>query len=119
MKCRAIKPAMRTFLVRALSFSAAAALMINPALAPVVAAEATETPVAVTGSAKTRFLPLGIGKSVIIDLPREVKDVLVGDPKIANAVIRSAQRAYIIGAARHCRCRRGRQPLRRSGFQAQ
>jgi pilus assembly protein CpaC len=98
MKCRAIKPAMRTFLVRALSFSAAAALMINPALAPVVAAEATET-VAVTGSAKTRFLPLGIGKSVIIDLPREVKDVLVADPKIANAVIRSAQRAYIIGAA--------------------
>jgi pilus assembly protein CpaC len=99
MKCRAIKPAMRTFLVRALSFSAAAALMINPALAPVVAAEATEAPVVVTGSAKTRFLPLGIGKSVIIDLPREVKDVLVADPKIANAVIRSAQRAYIIGAA--------------------
>jgi pilus assembly protein CpaC len=98
MTCRAIKPAMRTFLVRALSFSAAAALMIDPALTPVVAAEATET-VVVTGSAKTRFLPLGIGKSVIIDLPREVKDVLVADPKIANAVIRSAQRAYIIGAA--------------------
>ena len=48
---------------------------------------------------KVRFLALGIGKSVIIDLPREVKDVLVADPKIANAVIRSAQRAYIIGAA--------------------
>ena len=51
------------------------------------------------GSVKTRFLSLGIGKSVVIDLPREVKDVLVADPKIANAVIRSAQRAYIIGAA--------------------
>jgi pilus assembly protein CpaC len=36
---------------------------------------------------------------VVIDLPREVKDVLVADPKIANAVIRSAQRAYIIGGA--------------------
>jgi pilus assembly protein CpaC len=36
---------------------------------------------------------------VIIDLPRDVKDVLVADPKIANAVVRSAQRAYIIGAA--------------------
>src|SRR4029077_20621463 len=46
-----------------------------------------------------QFLALGIGKSVVIDLPREVKDVLVGDPKIANAVVRSAQRAYIIGAA--------------------
>jgi pilus assembly protein CpaC len=32
-------------------------------------------------------------------MPRDVKDVLVADPKIANAVVRSAQRAYIIGAA--------------------
>ena len=99
MKCRANKPVTRSLLVRALSFSAAAALTLNPALTPVVAAEATATPVVTNGSAKTRFLALGIGKSVIIDLPREAKDVLVADPKIANAVIRSAQRAYIIGAA--------------------
>lgn len=46
-----------------------------------------------------RFMPLGVGKSVVIDLPRDIKDVLVADPKIANAVVRSAQRAYIIGAA--------------------
>ena len=46
-----------------------------------------------------RSLSLGVGKSVVIDLPRDIKDVLVADPKIANAVIRSAQRAYIIGAA--------------------
>ena len=99
MKCRAKKPVTRSLLVRALWFSAAAALTLNPALTPVVAAEATATPVVTSGSAKTRFLALGIGKSVIIDLPREAKDVLVADPKIANAVIRSAQRAYIIGAA--------------------
>jgi pilus assembly protein CpaC len=48
--------------------------------------------------ARTRFLALGIGKSVVIDLPRDAKDVLVADPKIVNAVIRSSQRAYIIGA---------------------
>ncbi len=54
---------------------------------------------AATGQGAVRFLPLGIGKSVVIDLPREIKDVLVADPKIANAVVRSAQRAYIIGAA--------------------
>jgi pilus assembly protein CpaC len=47
----------------------------------------------------SRFVPLGVGKSVVIDLPRDVKDVLVADPRIANAVVRSAQRAYIIGAA--------------------
>jgi pilus assembly protein CpaC len=99
MKCRANKPVTCSLLVRALLLSAAAALTLNPALTPVVAAEATATPVVTNGSAKTRFLALGIGKSVIIDLPREAKDVLVADPKIANAVIRSAQRAYIIGAA--------------------
>jgi pilus assembly protein CpaC len=45
------------------------------------------------------FVPLGVGKSVVIDLPADVKDVLVADPKIANAVIRSARRAYLIGVA--------------------
>jgi len=90
---------MRTFLIRALSFSAAAAMTLNPALAPVVAAESgIAPPAAASIQTKVRFLALGIGKSVVIDLPRDVKDVLVADPKIANAVIRSPQRAYIIGA---------------------
>ncbi|BAM88482.1 putative pilus assembly protein CpaC [Bradyrhizobium oligotrophicum S58] len=89
-----------TWLVRALSMSAAAALVLNPALAPVKAAEdRLDTPVVSVGSSKVRYLSLGIGKSVVVDFPQEVKDVLVADPKIANAVVRSARRAYIIGAA--------------------
>jgi pilus assembly protein CpaC len=98
MKYRGNQPAMRTFLLRALSFSAIAALTINPALTPVAASDA-EAPTASIGQMKVRFLALGIGKSVVIDFPHDVKDVLVGDPKIANAVVRSAQRAYIIGSA--------------------
>ena len=93
---------MRSARSRALLFSAVAALALYPALSPVVAAEPGIEPPATTtsiGNAKTRFLALGIGKSVVIDLPREAKDVLVADPKIANAVVRSAQRAYIIGSA--------------------
>ncbi|MCW5705409.1 MAG: type II and III secretion system protein family protein [Bradyrhizobium sp.] len=107
---------MRSFRLRVLSFSAVAALAVSPALWPAFAAEpdantepsvqaaakeAKEDP-QVTGSigpVRTRFLSLGVGKSAVVDLPREAKDVLVADPKIANAVIRSAQRAYIIGAA--------------------
>jgi len=46
-----------------------------------------------------QFVPLGVGKSFVVDLPRDAKDVLVADPRIANAVVRSAQRAYIIGVA--------------------
>ena len=105
MKCRVNRLTMRAFLARALSYSAVAALTLNPVLTPVVASDYRVAPppaamtAAPTGAMNARFLPLGVGKSVVIDLPREVKDVLVGDPKIANAVIRSAQRAYIIGAA--------------------
>jgi pilus assembly protein CpaC len=102
MKCRGNRQLIRTLMVRALSFSAVAALTLNPVLTPVVAADyraaaASVAPAPVDGM-NARFLPLGIGKSIVIDLPRDIKDVLVADPKIANAVVRSAQRAYIIGA---------------------
>ncbi|XUM24185.1 type II and III secretion system protein family protein [Bradyrhizobium oligotrophicum S58] len=101
MTCSENQRKMRTLLVRALSFSAAAALTLNPAIAPVIAADyRPATPAAAAdGQINARFLALGIGKSVVIDLPRDIKDVLVADPKIANAVVRSSQRAYIIGAA--------------------
>ena len=46
-----------------------------------------------------KFVPLGVGKSVVVDLPGDIKDVLVADPKIANAVVRTSRRAYIIGVA--------------------
>jgi Flp pilus assembly secretin CpaC len=57
------------------------------------------TPViSVVGSeASSRQVSLGVGKAVVIDLPRDTKDVLVADPTIANAVVRSARRAYMIG----------------------
>jgi pilus assembly protein CpaC len=91
---------MRSAVVRALSFSAVAALTLNPALIPVLAADSRiPAPVVQDSQMNARFLSLGVGKSMVIDLPRDIKDVLVADPKIANAVIRSAQRAYIIGAA--------------------
>jgi pilus assembly protein CpaC len=100
MKRRENQRSMRALMARALSFSAITAFTLNPVLTPVVAADyRTVAPVAADGQMNARFLALGIGKSIVIDLPRDIKDVLVADPKIANAVVRSAQRAYIIGAA--------------------
>jgi len=90
---------MRALFIRALSFSAVAALTFNPALTPVVANDQAVVPAIDGGSTKVRFLALGIGKSAEINLPNHLNDALVTDPKIANAVIRSAHRAYIIGAA--------------------
>ncbi len=88
----------RSLMARALSVTAVAALTLGSALPVADAADYGANQAAAMGQLNARFLPLGVGKSVVIDLPRDVKDVLVADPKIANAVVRSAQRAYIIGA---------------------
>jgi len=53
----------------------------------------------VIGDGAAKFVPIGVGKTVVIDLPRDAKDVLVADPKIANAVVRTSRRAYLIGVA--------------------
>jgi pilus assembly protein CpaC len=82
--------------------AALAALIAGAALAPTapaIGADVHVSTIKVAASEETsRFIPLGVGKSVAIDLPTDIKDVLVGDPKIANAVVRTSRRVYIIGA---------------------
>jgi pilus assembly protein CpaC len=80
---------------------------IGPAIAQDAAriaanpAAADETPTGsvrfAAGDPAARFVALGVGKSIVVDLSRDVRDVLVSNPKIANAVIRSSRRAYLIG----------------------
>ena len=83
--------------------AALAAVVASAGLAPSAPAAAADARVPVirvaASEATSRFVPLGIGKSVAIDLPADIKDVLVADPKIANAVIRSSRRVYMIGVA--------------------
>ena len=82
--------------------AALAALIAGAALAPIapaIGADVHVSTIKVAASEETsRFIPLGVGKSVAIDLPTDIKDVLVADPKIANAVVRTSRRVYIIGA---------------------
>ncbi len=40
---------------------------------------------------------LGLNKSIVVDLPRPAKDVLVSSPAKADAIMRTPYRAYIIG----------------------
>jgi pilus assembly protein CpaC len=88
-------------LTHAASLGALIAFLALTPILPVPAAEAPQkSAVTVAASEGTsRFIPLGIGKSVAIDLPADIKDVLVADPKIANAVVRSSRRVYMIGVA--------------------
>jgi pilus assembly protein CpaC len=94
------------------SLTAALALAVGAdAIGPAVAqdaariaanqAAADDTPTGsvrfAAGDPAARFVALGVGKSIVVDLSRDVRDVLVSNPKIANAVIRSSRRAYLIG----------------------
>jgi pilus assembly protein CpaC len=51
-----------------------------------------------TGPA-ARSLSLPKGKSAIIDLPVDARDVLVSNPAVADAVLRTPRRIYVLGVA--------------------
>jgi pilus assembly protein CpaC len=46
-----------------------------------------------------RSIEMGVGRSIIVDLPRDAKEVFVANPAVANAVVRSARKLFIIGVA--------------------
>jgi pilus assembly protein CpaC len=52
-----------------------------------------------TEGASARSLNLPFGKSAIVDLPSDVRDVLVTNPAVADAVLRSRRRISVIGVA--------------------
>ncbi len=52
-----------------------------------------------SGDATSRFMALGVSKSVVLDFPTDIKDVVVADKGIAIVVVQSKRRVYIIGAA--------------------
>lgn len=47
----------------------------------------------------TRTVNVGKDKSLVIDLPRNARDILIGNPEIAEVVARSARKSYVIGKA--------------------
>ncbi len=89
--------AMRPLICAALATALAVAAGAGGA-APGMADETPPLPLHIASpDAGTRAVTLGVGKSMVVDLPRDVRDVLVSNPKIANAVIHSSRRAYVIG----------------------
>lgn len=66
--------------------------------APAVAADMA-APMRSAADVEGRVVNLGLNKSMIIDLPEDVRDVLVSNPAIADAVVRSNRKVYLIGMA--------------------
>ncbi|MDE2362653.1 MAG: type II and III secretion system protein family protein [Hyphomicrobiales bacterium] len=44
-------------------------------------------------------ISLGVGRTIILDLPADASEIVVGDPKVANAIVRSTRKLYIMGLA--------------------
>jgi pilus assembly protein CpaC len=64
-------------------------------------AEPTPPPLRMSATQATtsRSVKLGLNKSIVVDLPRDARDVLVSNPVIADAVIRTPRRIYLTGIA--------------------
>ena len=91
---------------RALRASLTTLLSAALAFAPGYAAAQVEPPDASSvmringgGGARSASLVLPFGKSAVIDLPADARDILVSNPQIADATVRTPRRAYVIGRA--------------------
>ncbi len=88
---------------KSLRVSLATALSAAVAFTPTYAAAQVEPPDARTvritngGGSHSASLVLPFGKSAIIDLPADARDILISNPSIADATVRTARRAYVIG----------------------
>lgn len=86
---------------RVFSTVLAMALLILPSvstLAP-TGAFASDLDLATTQSDDGQFVRIGLNKSIVIRLPANAKDVLVGNPLIVDAVVRSKNTAYLFARA--------------------
>lgn len=90
---------------KSIRLSVATALSAAVALTPGYVAAQVEPPSAANlritngggGGPQSASLILPFGKSAIIDLPADARDVLISNPEVADATVRTARRAYVIG----------------------
>jgi Flp pilus assembly protein TadB len=76
-----------------MGFAVAMAPMVNRAV------NSGTAPVLVDPTSSTRLIELDLGRSIVIDLRRDIKGVRTTDAKVAGAVVRSGQQVYVSGAA--------------------
>ena len=85
---------MKKTLVHLLAGLAAATLIAQTAL-PAAAADITT--ITSVEQVANRSVRLPLNKSMVIDLPEAVQDVMVSNPQIADAVVRSNRKIYLVG----------------------
>ncbi|KAB2876988.1 MAG: pilus assembly protein CpaC, partial [Bauldia sp.] len=83
--------------LRKLVIAAVAAVAVAAVDAEATVARADSVDSIGPAAGLSKSVKLGLNKSLVIDLPRDARDVLVSNPKIADAVIRTPRRIYLTG----------------------
>jgi pilus assembly protein CpaC len=91
---------MRRSLITSLACAALAAASFGLlSLAAATEASAQHRSYLRVGEGGARQVKLGLNKSMIVELPREVREVMVSNPGQIEAVLQTSTRAYLIGKA--------------------
>jgi pilus assembly protein CpaC len=88
---------LRKFVIAVMGVCAVGMLHGTPALAADSGAGFGVVSAATAGNVAQRHVKVGLNKSIIVDLPRDARDILVSNPGIADAVIRTPRRIYVTG----------------------
>jgi pilus assembly protein CpaC len=91
-----IRPALATRIAQAALAAGLLAGTALPALANGASGQDDAPPLGAQAGV-SRKVDLSIGRSLIVDLPRDAKEVFVANPKVANAVVRSTRKVFVIG----------------------
>jgi len=98
---RAVRPKRASgkvrLLYRGLAVAQALALAVPPLSSSSVAQGRPEY-AGVETTSNSHSISMGVGKSVVVDLPRDATEVVVGNPAVVNAVVRTPRKIYIMGA---------------------
>lgn len=90
---------MRAFLKAAAGITAALIVLAAPAVAGDGGPVSKTVKVRDTGNGTADRLTLGLNKAAIIELLGDATDVLVSNPAIVDAIVRTPRRIYILGLA--------------------
>ncbi|HXY59636.1 MAG TPA: type II and III secretion system protein family protein [Methylocystis sp.] len=98
---RTVRPKPASARIRSLYKGLAAILTLGlgiPALSSIGEAQGRPEPPGVVTTSNSHSISMGVGKSVVVELPRDATEVVVGNPGVVNAVVRTPRKIYLMGA---------------------
>jgi pilus assembly protein CpaC len=92
------KPAVTRLFYRVLGLALTLAVCGAPLTSKSIAQDRSAFQPGVDSPRNSHSISMGVGKSVIVDLPRDAAEIVVGNPAIVNAVVRTPRKVYVMGA---------------------